>query len=128
MKRKLSVLLLCAFAFFAIVGGGQEAVADTGLYGVVTYPGGGVVSSPTVNVYKWNGSSYAYHGSTTASACGYYTYATGSTGNFRVYVSGYHSLRYAPCGSVFDNESVAGENFGTINFWDSWVELNIPAS
>jgi len=96
-----------------------------GIYGTVKYPGNGVVVSPIVTIYKQKNGQYTYYGQTTASACGYYTFDTGGTGNFRVVVSGQYSLRYAPCGTVFATDPVAGDEFGYVSLWNPWLLLDI---
>lgn len=129
MKNKLLVALCVISLSIGVFFLQDYAFAsDYGIYGTVYYPCGDIVASPTVHVYKYQGGQYVYHGSTTASACGYYTYDTGGTGNFRVYVSGTYDLRYAPCGSIFDNESVAGDNYGSITIWSPFIQLDIQTA
>jgi hypothetical protein len=99
-----------------------------GLYGKVTYPGNAVVVSPIVYIYRYQNGSYQYYGQTRASACGYYTFDTGRTGQYRVIVRGKYSLKYAPCGSIFAIEPVAGDIFGTVSYINPQRLLNVPTA
>jgi hypothetical protein len=99
-----------------------------GLYGTVTYPGSGVVVSPMVYIYRYQNGSYQFHGQTLASACGYYTFDTGSTGQYKVIVSGTYNLRYASCGSIFAIEPVAGGVYGTVSYANPQKLLNVPTA
>lgn len=105
-----------------------KITSSYGLYGTVTYPGNAVVASPVVYIYKQQGGSYQYFGQTLASACGYYTFDTGGTGTFRVIVSGTYNLRNSSCGTIFDNEPVAGDAFGTVNWVNPQKLLNISTA
>lgn len=104
------------------------AASSYGLYGVVTYPGSAVVISPTVNIYKLVNGSWVYHGTTIASACGYYTYDTGGTGNFKAAVNGYYGLRDSPCGTHFADEPVGGFNVAYVSFWNPQTQMDVPTN
>jgi len=125
--KKIAALLM-VFLLVVCVIQERTAIADPsssyGIYGTVTYPGG-VVAGATVTISKYQSGSYVYHGTTTASACGYYTYDTGGTGTYRAYVSGYYPLRYSACGSIFDNEQVAGSNTGAVSIFNPQVQVDV---
>ncbi len=107
----------------------RAAIADPssnyGIYGTIKYPQA-VVAGANVTIYKdQGGGSYAYHATTTASACGYYTYDTGGTGTYRASVSGYYPLRDSPCGSVIGSEQVSGLNIGVVNWLNPQVQVDV---
>lgn len=54
-----------------------------------------VLDSPSVYIYKWNGSSWAFHGIAFADSCGDYTYDTGGPGQFMGSVSGLYYAKDA---------------------------------
>lgn len=60
------------------------------LSGTVYYSGSswGVVVSPDITIYKWNGSSWAYHGVTYADECGFFNYDAGGPGTYKASVAG----------------------------------------
>jgi hypothetical protein len=136
MRRKLLALCAAALLPLALLAtsdtpaakAAPAAASSYGIYGVVTYPGSAVVISPTVSVYKWNGSSWVYHGSTIASACGYYTYDTGGTGNFMARVDGFYGLRNASCGTHFANEPVGGWQSGNVTWWNPQLRMDVPTT
>ncbi len=127
MKKIFLVLLITIFSSYLFVSAdlAAENSSSYGLYGTIKYPSA-IVSSAVVVVYKTNiWGTYVYHGQTTASSCGYYTYDTGGIGQFRVVVSGTYSLRYETCGSVFATDPVAGDNYGSITISTPQRQLNI---
>jgi hypothetical protein len=137
MQRTL--LVLCAAALltltlytspnrYTVKAAAPAAVSSYGLYGVVTYPGSGVVISPVVTIYKSINNTWVYQGTTTASACGYYTYDTGGTGNFKAVVSGYYGLRNSPCGTHFANESVGGFNVAYVSWWNPQTKMDVSTN
>jgi len=104
-----------------------------GIYGEVLWPVSGspynALESPTVYVYKYVNGSWVYHGSTTASACGYYTYDTGGIGTFHVTVGNYYYLRsYPGCATRVDYGMHAGSGDGTVTVWSPWTMTNIRCS
>lgn len=127
MRRTLPIVCATLLLSLAVLSHTNKAAASSyGLYGVVRYPGNGVVANATVTIYKQMNGQYVYQGQTVASACGYYTYDTGGTGNYRVVVHrNYYSLRYASCGSIFANESVAGDVFVTIWWWNPQTQVDV---
>lgn len=130
MRRKqvtCFVILMLALVAFTPVS--KVRASSYGLYGTVRYTGGGVVSNATVEIWKQSGSSYVYIGSTLASACGYYTYDTGGTGNFRIIARGTNvPLRADTCGNIFAYESVAGDNFGSVTWWTPLKQLDVTTA
>lgn len=131
MRRKLltfSAAALLSLTILVSTEAPASARSSYGIYGVVTYPGSAVVISPTVYIYKWNGSTWVYHGQTPASACGYYTYDTGGTGTFRAEVGGYYGLRNASCGTHFANEQVGGWQSGYVSWWNPQLRIDVPTT
>jgi hypothetical protein len=128
MTKKILTVLCCVALLFTLPASTVRVHAQNySLYGTVTYPGGSVVANAIVNIYKYENGSYVFIGSTQASVCGYYTFNLGGTGNYRAYVNGTYNLRYGgtPCGSVFDNEPVAGDAYGTVTWWNPHLVLNV---
>jgi hypothetical protein len=56
------------------------------LRGTVYYSIDGALPYSTVEIYKWDGSSWVFHGSADTDACGSYTYDTGGPGTFKAVV------------------------------------------
>ncbi len=133
-RRKFITLIPVIFALlFGISLTGVEARASTyGIYGTVTYAGvnpDSVVDKAVVRVYKEVGSNnWVYQGQTTASACGYYTFDTGGTGNFKAVVDGTYDLREMPCESVYDNERVGGWGIGNVTIWNPQKVVHVRTS
>lgn len=125
-RRFLAVICVLALLLVVPTSNAKVKAQSYSLYGTVTYPGGGVVANAIVNIYRYQNGSYQLIGSTQASICGYYTFNAPGTGNYRAYVSGVYNLRYGgqPCGSVFDNEPVAGDAYGTITWWNPHLLLD----
>lgn len=102
------------------------------IYGTATFAGSypdSVVNNARINVYKdLGGGQWQYHGSTTASACGYYTYGTGESGTFKaVVVQDDYDLRsLSSCGSVTDNVNAEGYGIGTVTWLNPEIVVNIP--
>ena len=132
MKKGKFISCVSIFAFiFISVLFASDVQASYGIYGAATYAGTSptnVIDGAVVTIYKYNGSQWAYHGQTTASACGYYTYNTGERGSFKAVVNGYYGLRPMPCSSISGYETVAGFGFGDIGFFTPWVVVNIRTS
>lgn len=81
------------------------------LSGTVYYWFSGVVVSPDIIIYKWNGSSWAYHGVAYADECGYFNYDAGGPGTYMGSVGGYFNVTHSPwmCGPTrYDPRNVNG--------------------
>lgn len=108
--------------------GGLSTELSTGVYGTIYFDyqccpeDYYLVDGVTVYIYIDN----VYHGSTVASACGYYTYDTGGDhGAVRVYVpSQYRPIRYMGCGSIQFYDSAAGDEEGDLSS-GYWVQINV---
>lgn len=101
---------------------------NTGVYGTIRFdyqdPSNyELVDGVTVKIYIGG----SYHGSTTASACGYYSYDTGgSWGSVHVVVDGSQNrpIRPSNCGSISFYDYAAGDN--TVYLWYGfWTQIDI---
>jgi hypothetical protein len=124
MKQLLSKFLVVLFILTAV------SMANS-LYGTVTFPASAqpsnYVDNAIVKVYKDQGGTYVYVGQTVASACGYYTYNTGSTGNFKVSVDGTYYIRAInPCGARVAQYNLKGTGYGSVTIRYPEVYVNIP--
>ncbi len=106
---------------------------EYGIYGEVVWPVSGIpenaVESPVVIIEKMVSGSWVYHGTTYASACGYYTYDTGGTGKFRAVIGGYYYLRsYPGCATRVDYDWNSGSGEGIVTYWTPWKVINVRCS
>jgi len=100
MLKRLTRKLFILFALGAYLTLGMPSTPAQGsgysLSGSVDYSGS-AVSGP-VSIYKWNGSSWVYHGSASASCLGLFYYDTGGPGLFMGQVDGGHAIyNYLTC-------------------------------
>lgn len=106
---------------------------EYGIYGEIVWPVSGTaesaIESPVVTIEKLVNGSWIYHGTTYASACGYYTYDTGGTGEFRAVVGGYYYMRtYPGCATRVSYGWHAGSGEGNVTYWTPWRVVNIRCS
>jgi hypothetical protein len=83
------------------------------LFGYVYYFGSpaGVVVNPIITIYKWNGSSWVYHGLAYADECGYYEYDAGGPGTYMGDVIGYLNVTESSpwtCSYYYHQQNVGG--------------------
>lgn len=114
-------------AFTSIAAAPARASAYQ-LSGTVYYFGSssGVVVSPDITIYKWNGSSWAYHGVAYADECGSFNYDAGGPGTYKGSVGGYFNVtESASCGPTrYNPQSVSGS--GTREAEEgAYVEMDI---
>jgi len=133
MKKILLVGFCIALALAIGAMSHSTAIAsDYGIYGTVTYAGespDSVIDNATVQVYKYIDNSWVHQGSTVASACGYYTYDTGSRGNYKAVVDGDYYLRdLSPCLDRTGYEHVEGVGYGTVTWLNPQVRVDVPTA
>lgn len=114
-----NLFILCALiAYFTLAAPSTPAQGSGySLSGTVYYNLQDVVENPAVYIYKWNGSSYVYHGVAYGDFCGNYTYDTGGPGEFFGIVSGLYYVKFAsyPCNWSFNLVNVMGSNTAEIS-------------
>lgn len=82
LTRKLFILsALIAYLTLAVPSTPAQG-SGCSLSGKVHHYFYDVLDSPPVYIYKWNGSTWAFHGVAYADSCGDYTYDTGGPGEF----------------------------------------------
>lgn len=102
LTRKLFILsALVACLTWAVPstpaqGSGYSLSGNVWYQGIVL-PSGPVIY-PYVHIYKWNGSSWVYHGYANSNCCGVFSYDTGGPGRFMGEVNGWQSVGIQPCG------------------------------
>jgi hypothetical protein len=116
LTRKLFILFALV-AYIAMAAPSTPAQASGYLLsGTVQYYFNEVVESPAVYIYKWNGSSYAFHGMTYGDSCGAYTYDTGGPGEFFGIVSGQYPVKDAwICGWSYNLANVLGSSTAEVS-------------
>jgi hypothetical protein len=136
---QLGVLIVLSVSFFGCIGDmpvvGDNESSDnmaleesTGIYGTIMFD---YQCCPEdyylvdgVFVYIYIGGNY--HGYTTASACGYYTYDTnGDHGSVEVLVeSQYRPIRPTSCTSISFYDTAAGNAYGNLSE-GYWVKIDV---
>lgn len=113
----------------------QLRSSNYGIYGFVFWPVSGtpynVVESPTIHIFKWVNGAWVSYGNTIASACGYYTYETGSTGTYRALVNSidcYYLRSYPGCSTRADYGVHAGSGDGQVTILSPWTQINVRCS
>ena len=104
LTRKLFILFaLVAYLTLAVPSTPAQG-SGYSLSGFVWHQGWAVSAGPVsgyASIYKWNGSSWVFHGYATASStlCGEFYYDTGGPGLFLAEVNGTHAvLSFPNCG------------------------------
>ncbi|HEX8181153.1 MAG TPA: hypothetical protein VF525_16530 [Pyrinomonadaceae bacterium] len=99
------------------------------LYGTVNYFGSssGAVINANIIIYKWNGSSWVYHGFANADSCGNFDYDAGGPGTYMGSVDGYFNVgESAPwtCSSYYHLQYVHGSGSADA-YEDTYVVMDI---
>ena len=97
------------------------------LSGKVYYYFYDVLESPSVSIYKWNGSSWVFHGMAYGDSCGDYTYDTGGPGEFMGSVSGLYYVKDAmsECAWSWDLANVSGSNTAEVSAANPYAYMYI---
>lgn len=113
------VILFVLLAFLTIAAAPAPAAASGyQLSGVVHYRSTtDTLKSPEVDIYKWDGSSWAYHGVAYGDECGTFTYDTGSPGYFLGSVGGYYIVKdgFYYCGVEYAIDAFSGTGTAEVN-------------
>lgn len=99
------------------------------LAGTVYYFGSssGLVVSPDITIYRWNGSSWAYHGVAYADSCGFFNYDAGGPGTYMGSVGGYFNVTESPwmCGATRHDLLYLGGSRSAEAEEGAYVEMSI---
>jgi hypothetical protein len=112
VRRPFTLIALLA-CLTLVTPPGPALASGYQLSGTVYYFGSssGLVVSPDITIYKWNGSSWTYHGVAYADECGAFTYDAGGPGTYMGSVGGYFNVTESPwmCGATrYDPRYVYG--------------------
>lgn len=112
VRRPLTLIALLA-CLTLVMPPAPALASGYQLSGTVYYFGSssGVVVSPDITIYKWNGSSWAYHGVAYADECGFFNYDAGGPGTYMGSVGGFFNVTASmwTCGPTrYDLQEVYG--------------------
>jgi hypothetical protein len=125
-KLTHGLFIMFALLAFLTIAAAPAAASGYQLSGVVHYRSTrDTLKSPEVDIYKWDGSSWAYHGVAYADECGTFTYDTGSPGYFQGSVGGYYIVKdgFYYCGVEYAIDAFSG--IGTVEVNNSYAYMTI---
>lgn len=109
VRRPLTLIALLA-CLTLVMPPAPALASGYQLSGHVFYFGSssGMVVSPDITIYKWNGSSWTFHGIAYADWCGVYNYDAGGPGTYMGIVNNYFHVSGSMwwCGSGPRSESL----------------------